>query len=185
MEGGIRAWQGLTASGAPESGMAYFPENSSASDRIALAWLLEEGNRRFYHELPELLHDGGEGELFRNLDIAEQNHQQALAALYEKVTQTEFSLQRHQPLLPAQGEDVMEGGIPVKEALAWAGGRKAGEILEFAIALETNSYDLYIKMGRRVNDEQSKTVFEMLSREEKNHLDRLVLQLDRTKKDRS
>ena len=43
MEGGIRAWKGLTASGAPEAGIAYFPPESSPSELTALAWILEDG----------------------------------------------------------------------------------------------------------------------------------------------
>jgi len=53
------------------------------------------------------------------------------------------------------------------------------EILELAISLETNSYDLYIKMERQIEDKNSKQVFVLLSREEKEHLARLAALLDK------
>ena len=70
--------------------------------------------------------------------------------------------------------DVMEGGILVSEALKWAKGKKLRDILEFSISLESNSYDLYLKMGRKVEDQNSKQVFKILSEAEKKHLEQLT-----------
>ena len=68
----------------------------------------------------------------------------------------------------------MEGGIRVSEALGWTAGKDAADILDRSIALESNAYDLYIKMGRTVRDDQSKRVFNMLAEEEERHLDRMT-----------
>ena len=48
MSGGINAWEGLKAEGVPESGMAYFSDSDRLEELAALAWMLEEGSRRFY-----------------------------------------------------------------------------------------------------------------------------------------
>jgi hypothetical protein len=48
MQGGINAWKGLVARGAPESGMAYFSPATKPEELIALAWLLGDGSRKFY-----------------------------------------------------------------------------------------------------------------------------------------
>ena len=50
----------------------------------------------------------------------------------------------------------MEGGVKVDAALLWARDKDVPAILEFAMSLETNSYDLYIKMGRRFEDDAKK-----------------------------
>jgi rubrerythrin len=76
-------------------------------------------------------------------------------------------------------DDTMEGGVLVAEAISWVKGKAAADILEFAMALEINSYDLYIKMQRVVADEKSKEVFAALSGEEKKHLDRFSDLLDK------
>ena len=51
MEGGIRAWKGLRASGPPDAGMAYFDPAKKAEELIALGWMLEEGSGKFYGEM--------------------------------------------------------------------------------------------------------------------------------------
>ncbi len=66
----------------------------------------------------------------------------------------------------------------VSEALDWAKGRDIKDILEYSIAMETNSYDLYIKMERVINGTNAKSIFRALSNEEKIHLDRLTSFLD-------
>jgi len=43
-----------------------------------------------------------------------------------------------------------------------------------AVALETNAFDLYIKMGKQMKDDKSRQVFDQLSREEKRHLELLT-----------
>ena len=57
MAGGINAWKGLVAEGAPESGMAYFSPATKPEELIALAWSLEDGSRNFYSALVALLED--------------------------------------------------------------------------------------------------------------------------------
>jgi rubrerythrin len=68
----------------------------------------------------------------------------------------------------------MEGGVRVSEALGWTAGRDAADILDLSIALESNAYDLYIKMERMVKDDHAKMVFSMLAGGEKRHLDRMA-----------
>ena len=68
----------------------------------------------------------------------------------------------------------MEGGMSVSEALKWSEGKELKDILELSISLESNSYDLYLKMEQRAEDRNAKQVFKTLSEEEKNHLERLT-----------
>lgn len=174
MEGGINAWKGLVAEGAPQSGMAYFSPLVKPEELIALAWLLEDGSRKFYSELALTLMDKEAKDLYQQLAKAEEHHQVSLLKLYE-----EFSGKAPDPGFPASvippGEegDVMEGGMLVVEALQWAKEKRTIDILELSLSLETNSYDLYLKMGRQMKDQRSARVFNLLSGEEKQHLERL------------
>jgi rubrerythrin len=70
--------------------------------------------------------------------------------------------------------DVMEGGMLVSEALRWSKGKTLKDILELSMSLETNSYDLYLKMERKVEARNAKQVFKTLSEEEKKHLEQLT-----------
>ena len=80
--------------------------------------------------------------------------------------------------LPAGRDEIMEGGIRLDEALLWARERDVSSILEFAISLETNAYDLYLKMERKLEGD-AKRVFLLLSDDEKRHLDRLAALLEK------
>ena len=73
MEGGIQEWQGLTAEGPPEGGIAYFAAGTDAADMAALAWALEENTRLFYTSLAGMRPDTEEAALFLKLVNAEDS----------------------------------------------------------------------------------------------------------------
>jgi len=65
-----------------------------------------------------------------------------------------------------------------ERGLAWAKGRDSRELLELSMALETDSYDLYIRWaagGRSGGEEGLRRLVE----EEKEHLARMAALLDR------
>jgi rubrerythrin len=66
----------------------------------------------------------------------------------------------------------------VAEALSWVKGRALQDLLVLCMALETDSYDLYIKMSRTVTGEPAQKVFARLVTEEKEHLARMAKLLD-------
>ena len=174
MQGGINAWKGLVAEGAPESGIAYFSSATKAEELIALAWWLEEGSRKFYSDLATVTRDQEAKNLFKDLTIAEEHHQTFFLKLYRELSG--FTSESRFPgsvIAPEKEGGVMEGGIRVSEALQWAKGKSVTEILEFSLSSETNSYDLYVKMEHQMKDQRSVQVFHRLSGEEKQHLERL------------
>ena len=174
MEGGIKAWTGLIAEGTPESGIAYFSPAATAEEMVALAWFLENGSRRFYDALAHTLEDHDAADLHRQLASAEERHKATLLDLYKKVVGAVPDPAFPKSVISAENEDdVMEGGMRVTEALQWVKGKSVTEILELSVALETNSYDLYLNMERRLKDQPSAEVFRVLSGEEKEHLERL------------
>ncbi len=174
MQGGIAAWEGLIAAGPPESGMAYFGDSAQPQELAMLAWMLEDGSRQFYAGMDVHLQDDNAKKLFQNLAKAEVMHEKTVAELYRGFTKGRAV----EDDLPSGRDDIMEGGIKVAEALQWAEGKEVATILEFAIALETNAYDLYLKMERRLDGDAQK-VFLRLAEEEKRHLERLAELLEK------
>lgn len=170
--GGIRAWEGGRAEGQPEAGIAYFTAAGKPEEFIALAWMLEEGSRRFYSEVSALVADGETKKLFRDLTTAEEHHKASLINLYK--TFTGEGPGEGFPVSSEAAGDIMEGGMRVSEALQWVKGKNPAVIFELAMALETNAYDLYIKMRRQMKDDKSRTVFDQLAGEEKKHLELLA-----------
>ncbi len=180
MEGGINAWKGLMTEGVPKSGMAYFSSATNPEELMALAWYLEEGARKFYSEMVQMLEDREAKDLFQGLATEEENHKVSLRQLYRKFSSA-MSDQGFPGSVISLGMegDVMEGGMSVSDALKWAKGKKLIDLLELSLALETHSYDLYLKMERQMKDQRSAQVFQMLSKDEKEHLERLSSFLER------
>ncbi len=174
MQGGIRAWEGVVAEGPPEAGMAYFGDAVKPDELAVLAWMLEEGSRQFYLRLDEIITDEDARKLFANLVKAEEGHEKALAELYAAYS---GGSPIEDKLTSDKGE-IMEGGVRVDEALRWARDKDISAILEYAMSLEVNSLDLYIRMGRRVEG-HGREVFAHLADEEKKHLERLASLLEK------
>jgi rubrerythrin len=175
MEGGIRAWKGLVAEGIPEAGMAYFSPATRPEEMIALAWLLEDGSLKFYESLAEMMEDRETKGIFQNLKRSEENHKTTLWKMYEEISGKTPTHEFPDTVISKEPRgDVMEGGMLVSEALKWSEGKELKDILELSISLESNSYDLYLKMERKVEGRNAKQVFSTLSEEEKNHLEQLT-----------
>lgn len=155
--------------------MAYFPSSARVEELIALAWLLEEGSRRFYSAAAKALSDQEAASLFQGLAGAEESHEKTLLSLFQDI-----SGDRGVPKIPDElfsgivpGE-VMEGGMRVEEALEWIRGKGVSEILDLTMALETYAYDLYLKMERTLTDGHARRVFRVLAEEEAKHLESMA-----------
>ncbi len=175
MEGGIRAWHGIVAEGIPEAGMAYFSSTTRPEEMIGLAWILEDGSRKFYESIANMMKDQATKGLFENLKRSEENHKTILWQMYEELSGRPPTPEFPDTVISAEARgDVMEGGMSVSEALKWSEGKELKDILELSISLESNSYDLYLKMEKKVEDNRSKQIFKALSEEEKKHLEQLT-----------
>jgi len=181
MEGGIRAWKGMVAYGPPEAGMAYFSPAANAEEIVGLAWSLEEGSKLFYQGVAEHFNADKEArEMFNWLVSAEKGHEKHLLETYEGLSGNPPDFEKlRSKFSDSLGGSVMEGGIPVKEALEWIKGKGVSESLELAIAMEINAYDLYIRMSRTIEDKQAQQIFKKLSAEEQVHLEKLASLLDK------
>lgn len=176
MQGGMRAWDGIVAKGFPEKAVGFFASAGSPEEFVALAWLLEEGTRKFYQDMIETSAHAEAVELFKALAAAEDHHQASLSRLYETDLlgrRTDRSLQE---VVAAERpeEDFMEGGVPLVEVLAWSRGKPMRDILEHCIGIEADAYDRYLVMKDRVSEKQAQKVFQVLSEEERRHLAKLT-----------
>ena len=180
MEGGIHAWKGLRATGAPDAGMAYFEPAKKPEELIALAWVLEEGSCKYYKEMGIKEKSPGAVALFQELSGDEEKHKSSLFKIYQRVSGKDSDPGFPRSLASLEsGDDYLEGGIRLRKALEWSRGKDLKDILEFSISLEVNAIDLYIKMERRVEGKDPKEVFLALSNQERNHLKRLSAALEK------
>ncbi len=174
LAGGMEAWEGRAARGIPEAELMLFSPDFPPEKHTALAWLMEDGTGKFYAELTDRLQDREVRNLFRELKEAEEEHKKSLLAVYEGLTGRPpgpgFPADAF-PEIPLEGR--MEGGMQVDEALDWLRGRLVRDILELSMAMEINALDRYLFLRRKLPDENSRRVFELLSDEERHHLEKL------------
>lgn len=180
MEGGMHAWEGLTAEGPPDFGMAYFDQSEKPDELLALAWILEDGSRKFYRALRSLFDDREAQDLFDMLIVAEEHHKQTLMTLYRQIINKEPGSGFPYDVVPTDNlGDVMEGGMSIREGIEWVKQHGLNSALELSISLEITAYDLYTKMMHLLADEKSKLVFSTLIKEEKQHLEKLATLLEK------
>jgi len=177
MEGGIDAWRGGVALGTPDQSVTYFLDADSLEEMLALAWSMEEGALRFYSVAAEKSVTPEGESLFKDLVTAEVHHKASVERMRESLVPGAASFTE------LVGGDrmlgnVMEGGFSTGEIISRYAGLSTEEVLAFSMAMETTSYDLYLKLGRTVKDEQAAGAFRELAEEERKHLDRLSRAMD-------
>ena len=74
----------------------------------------------------------------------------------------------------------MAGCVSVPKAVAWSKDKKISDILDLLMALEANTFDLYLKLGRQVASDRARSVFMELAEEESRHLERLASIFEKT-----
>lgn len=168
----------MVAEGAEDEGFGYFPSEAPAHVLTALAWAMEEGARLFYEAAARKAGPGRYAGLFHNLVKAEVQHKATLADVYKRLVPEQR--ETLESFAASNGFDggIMEGGRPLTAAIEFLEGAGPRDILEYSVAFEANSYDLYLRMERRMRKEKSGDVFRTIAMEEKSHLDRLSSYLD-------
>lgn len=169
MKGGIKAWQGLTAIGPPEMGMALLSGDETAEEIIRLAYGMEAGLAEFYSMIAEATEDRDLTELLTKLVEIEKNHKRRLFNLYQTLDPAPTDQDSFEDRIDSE---VMEGGFTTREFLEEnkEGLKTVSDVLTIAMMLETQALDLYLRYSQKSEDPTSKTVLRELADEEKAHL---------------
>jgi rhodanese-related sulfurtransferase/rubrerythrin len=180
MEGGILAYNGLVAAGPPEAGVFCFPENMSPEQLIAMAWYIEDGSKSYVGTIKEMSQNMDVKDILTILYEHKVAHKKTLENLYEKLSGESIKDGFPAYVLKKPPKIVMSGCVNVPDAVHWSKDKDASEILDFMMALEANTFDLYLKLGREVKSERARSVFMQLSEEEAGHLDKLSSVFEKT-----
>jgi rhodanese-related sulfurtransferase/rubrerythrin len=173
MDGGMLAYNGMVASGPPEAGVFCFPEHMRAGELIAMAWYVEDGSRNFLETIRELYPEPEIREVLDRLIHHKEAHKETLAGLYGGIDGKSPGEDFPGGVLKRPPRDVMAGCVGVAEALTWASGRPLVDILDLMIALEANTYDLFLKLSRQMASKEATSVFARLAEEQGGHLGQL------------
>ncbi len=180
MEGGILRYNGIVASGPPESGMFCFPETLTPGQLAAVAWFLEDGTIRFLEQVKEGFGPGGGEAVISELIAEKKAHKSTLERLYAELTGESPSGDFPRGVIDTPDDAVMVGCIKVAEALRWSEGKTPTDVMELLVTLCANSYDLYLKLGRKVGSEEARRVFSLLADEDRRTIGKLSAAFERT-----
>jgi rhodanese-related sulfurtransferase/rubrerythrin len=174
MEGGIIRYNGLVASGPPESAAACFSPSMSAIELVATAWILEDGTIQFIETLCNRILNKHEPALFNRILEAKRAHQTTLAELAKELKEPSEQLDFPAGVVEPPKDAVMVGCIKVDDALRWAEDKRMKDLLELMMTLSANAFDFYLRLQRATQREQERQVFDVLAKEEQQHLQRLT-----------
>lgn len=180
MEGGILAYNGLVAAGPPETGAFCFSENMTPDQLVAMAWYIEDGSQRYFDSVKNISQDHELKVNFARLIEHKIAHKESLLQLFQKISGQSTTDDFPTSVLQRPPHTVMAGCVSVPEAVNWSKNKKVSDILDFLMALEANTFDLYLKLGRQVESDRARKVFMELSEEEARHLEQLSSIFEKT-----
>jgi sulfur-carrier protein adenylyltransferase/sulfurtransferase len=160
MSGGIIAYDGGKAVGDEDFGMEFFV-GGDFSDAFQMSYAMEEGLKQLYLALEGISDDDEANTLLARLAKFEDGHKAKLKAMFPSASSGE-----------EVSTDSLEGGFNKQQILDHFHSRTGNlkDIIELGMVLETQAYDLYSRLARQTEDEESKALFDYLAKEEKLHL---------------
>ena len=139
---------------------------------IAISYGLEEGLRGFYAAAARLTIAPEVLQILSKLVDIEVNHKQKLFELYLAVETDPLSRQAFEAQI---GTEMTEGGFNPDQLLEQQlpSIKSAPAVLNFAMMLEAQGMDLYLRYANRCENQSVKSILFKLADEEKAHLKRL------------
>lgn len=174
MTGGIIRYNGLVASGPPESAAACFAPSLTAIELAATAWAMEDGTIRFIEELCQRILNGHEPALFDRILEAKRAHKSTLVELARELDGGIEGSDFPSGVIETPAEPIMVGCVKVSAAIRWAEDKRMKDLLELMMTLSGNSFDFYLRLGRATSRDDERRVFALLAQEEHQHLQRLA-----------
>jgi len=169
LAGGIAAWQGRAAAGPGDMGMLSLKGDETPQEVIALSYGLEEGLQKFYAASAKLAIDPEVVQILSRLAEIEVRHKQRLFELYLAV---ESDPQDREAFEAEINSEMTEGGFNPDQLLEQnlPTLKAAADVLNFAMMLEAQAMDLYMRYADKCEDQQVKEILFQMADEEKAHL---------------
>jgi rubrerythrin len=179
LKGGIAAWQGQAAAGPEEVGMMLLKGDETPQDVIRLAYGLEEGLRKFYSTSAELGLEPEVVGLLSRLAEIEVKHKKRLFNLHLVIDNSAQDMETFETMI---NSEFIEGGFNTDKLLEQSRSafKTAPGVLNFAMMLEAQAMDLYMRYCEKSNEPQVKEILFKMADEEKAHLKSLGNLLEKT-----
>lgn len=164
----IRDWMGLQLEGEYECDLNLIRSDMEFTDAFTLSYAMEEGLQRFYLALEEEEPNADFKKVYRKLAGFEDLHKAQLQKYFSESTGQEFDVEA---ALAYQG-DVIEGGeANRKSPLDIVRKMKdKRDIYGLALAIEAQSFDLYVRLASKSENDANRELLMKLADEEKVHM---------------
>jgi rubrerythrin len=172
LAGGIKAWQsgpGGVAAGPPDAGMELITGREKSAEMLEIAYGMEEGMRSVYEHLSRRVSDQEASQLFGTLAELEVHHKERILDLYKE---HRGEADRARAMDGRASSETAEGAVTVQEAVEALKPSQSSvvEVLSFAMMLETQALDLYLRYWKRSEDPATRAALLELVDQEKSHL---------------
>jgi len=153
-------------------GMMLLKGDETPQDIICLAYGLEEGLRKFYAASTKMAIEAEVIKVLSRLAEIEVRHKQKLFDLYKTIDSADTAIESFEDTVSSE---LMEGGFDPDKLLEESTGtfKNASEVLNFAMMLEAQGMDLYMRYAEKSQDPRVKEVLFTMADDEKAHLNSL------------
>ncbi|MEF2230556.1 MAG: rhodanese-like domain-containing protein [Pseudodesulfovibrio sp.] len=181
MVGGIMAWRGNVAFGSIDLGMHGLTGRETPAEVVLKAFAMEHGLQSFYVLRADLAETEERIELFMELAGYEDRHKDMLHALYGRMVGELPDYDAFEKMALASAGGLSEGGVDISAFLEEHADAFDGDqgVLQFAAMVEAQALDYYLRCAVRAEAEDTRSVLQLLAREEKAHLKILGKHMDR------
>jgi len=178
LRGGIKAWQGLKASGPKVLNLDLVRGDETPAEMIALAYGMEMGLGIVYLNMIERSDDPEVQSLLAKLADIEAQHKKRLLEILAEIDSPITDTDAYEADLRPS---ILEGGFGLddfmKENETFFGSVQG--VLDLAMMLETQALDLYLRFAEKTTDERTQSVLFSIADEEKAHLSSLGEMMDK------
>ena len=149
-------------------GMMLLKGDETPQDIICLAYGLEEGLRKFYAASTKMAIEAEVIKVLSKLAEIEVRHKQKLFDLYKTIDSADTAIESFENTVSSE---LVEGGFDPDKLLEESMGafKTASEVLNFAMMLEAQGMDLYMRYAEKSQDPRVKEVLFMMADDEKAH----------------
>ena len=150
-------------------GMLLLKGDESLQEVIALSYGLEDGLQKFYAAAANGVSDPEVGKILAKLADIEVRHKQKLFELYHAVESKPLDREAFEAAIDSE---IMEGGFYPDSLLEHnqSNFKSPANVLNFAMMLEAQAMDLYMRYADKCEDQKTKDSLFRLADEEKAHL---------------
>ncbi len=161
-------WDGQTLPDFPK--LDVFRKDQAFAEMMMTAMNLEKAAQRFYETILQGHADKAYADTIKTLSLAEEAHAKTIYTYWQR---TQAEAQSFETVYAGLDGEIMEGGeklADVIERLSVLPQQTCMTLMEFALSIEIQAYDLYRNLANELDDASAQAAFLSISQMEKKHM---------------